>query len=190
MIFVKNPVLGKVKTRLAKTIGDAQALHVYQNLLRFTSDVSKPLVQDKQVFYSDFLPKEDILFEDYFFQKAVQQGNDLGERMKNAFKNSFEQGFDSVIIIGSDCPQITTELLQDAFEALKNYPVVLGPATDGGYYLLGMNEYIVQVFENKIWSTATVLEDTLKDLNNLGIDYTLLPMLTDIDEEKDLNLLH
>lgn len=189
MLFVKNPIVGKVKTRLAVSIGAEKALEVYQQLLTYTAGVTVAVPQAKCVFYSDFIPESDLFFPDADFQKAIQMGADLGERMKNAFADAFLQGADSVLIIGSDCPQITPDLLLMAFESLICNDAVIGPATDGGYYLLGMKRLIPDLFAYKKWSTDTVLADTLTDLDRLRLTYTLLPTLSDVDEAKDLALM-
>jgi uncharacterized protein len=189
MLFVKNPVLGKVKARLAVSIGAEMALEIYQRLLFYTAKITASVSVPKLVFYSDFIPESDNSFPDSYFQKTLQKGENLGERMKNAFASTFAEGFEPVIIIGSDCPQITPDILLKAFESLAQNDAVIGPATDGGYYLLGMKRLIPEVFEHKSWSTDTVLPDTLADLDKLRLTYTLLPTLSDIDEEKDLALL-
>jgi uncharacterized protein len=189
MIFAKNPMLGKVKTRLARDIGEAKALEVYLKLLTHTSIISSAIPQDKRVFYSDFIPELDVYFDKTHFQKRLQVGDTLGNRMKNAFADSFADGYSSVVIIGSDCPELNQDILLSAFELFSNYDVVIGPATDGGYYLLGTRLWLPEIFENKNWSTETVLSDTIQDLNRLNIKYALLPYLSDVDEEKDLTLM-
>ena len=106
--------------------------------------------------------------------------------MKNAFEASFAQGYKKVCIIGSDCYELDTHILEEAFAQLDRKEVVIGPAKDGGYYLLGMRKMHMHLFENKKWSTSSVLSDTLNDLKEANLSFYLLPELTDIDEEKDL----
>lgn len=185
MIFIKNPELGKVKTRLAKTIGDERALHVYKLLLDHTHKVSIRVVADKAVFYSGHIV-DDIWRRDKF-QQYVQKGNELGDKMSSAFIKAFNMGYKKAVIIGSDCFEIDEDIISNAFKILEENEVVLGPAKDGGYYLLGMTKFYKQLFENKSWSTENVLLDTLLDLSNLNATFKLLPTLSDIDEEKDLN---
>ena len=136
IIFVKNAVKGKVKTRLAATIGDEKALEIYQILVQHTFDITIALPVNKAVFYSDFL-QEDI-WSPAFYENFVQSGTDLGERMYQAFQQGFATGYEQVCIIGSDCYELTEQIIQQAFEKLELTDVVIGPAEDGGYYLLGM----------------------------------------------------
>lgn len=185
MVFIKNPVLGKVKTRLAKTMGDEKALHVYQMLLDHTHKVAKRVNADKAVFYSDYINDDDIWKKDKF-QQLMQKGGGLGERMSSAFIKAFNMGYKRVVIIGSDCFDLNEDIITDAFKILEENEVALGPAKDGGYYLLGMRSYYKQLFEHKTWSSENVLLDTLLDLSNLNLTFKLLPTLTDVDTERDL----
>ncbi len=188
MIFAKNPELGKVKTRLAKTIGNEKALMIYLKLLEHTHAVADKVFADKAIFYSNKVQDFDIL--DYYkFPKFLQKGKDLGERMERAFGQAFAQNYDKVVIIGSDCIEINSAIIEDAFTALNDNNVVIGPAEDGGYYLLGMDRHYPHLFKNKIWSTPDVFLDTLLDLKKLKLSYSLLPTLSDVDEEKDLGIL-
>lgn len=185
IIFVKNPVPGKVKTRLAKTMGEEKALEVYQQLLQHTHKATQKLGVDKAVFYSDEVITGD-LFEEKDYQKFVQEGSDLGKRMLNAFKLAFGKGYRKVIIIGSDSFEITAKIINEAFDALPQNNFVIGPAHDGGYYLLGMATLYATLFKNKKWSSDEVLHDTLIDIRNMNGSYKLLKELTDIDTEEDL----
>jgi uncharacterized protein len=188
MIFAKNPEMGKVKTRLAKTIGDKNALMVYLKLLEHTHQVADKTNVDKAVFYSDKLEDFDLL--DYYkFPKYLQTGTDLGERMEQAFEKSFKKGYKKIGIIGSDCYQLTAEILESAFIELNSCDVVIGPAEDGGYYFLGMNDPHPFLFKNKNWSQEDVMLDTILDCKKNNLAYTLLETLTDIDTEKDLGEL-
>jgi rSAM/selenodomain-associated transferase 1 len=188
IIFAKNLVPGKVKTRLAATIGAEQAMKIYKELLAHTYGVTKALSFHKIVYYSEYLEYEDLWNEDY--DKGVQEGNELGERMTNAFNEVFQKEFDKAVIIGTDCPGLTTSILNDAFKNLDKYDVVIGPATDGGYYLLGMKRYHPLLFKNIAWSTATVCDATKTACDKLQLQYYCLPMLNDVDEEKDLQYLN
>jgi len=188
MVFAKNPELGKVKTRLAKTVGDKKALEVYLKLLEHTYSIADKTFADKAVFYSNRIEEFDIL--DYYkFPKFLQKGNDLGERMDRAFGEAFAQHYQKVVIIGSDCYELNEEIIEDAFKLLNDHNVVLGPALDGGYYLLGMDRHYSHLFRDKKWSTSDVLLDTILDVKKLKLSYTLLPTLSDVDEEKDLGAL-
>ncbi|QHT67598.1 glycosyltransferase [Rhodocytophaga rosea] len=189
IIFVKNPQLGKVKTRLAQTIGNQQALEIYLRLLDHTKDISSQVAANRAVYYTDFIDSNDIWPEDQF-QKYLQTGDDLGERMKNAFAAAFAEGFEKVVIIGSDCPQLTSAHIEEAFDLLNAFGAVIGPAVDGGYYLLGMSEFIPELFINKAWSSDQVLRQTLADLNRLEYSFYLLDELRDIDTEEDLKIVN
>lgn len=147
IIFIKNPQLGKVKTRLAKTVGDEKALEIYLELSKITRENCQILrgVQS-YVFYSDFINKNDEWSND-IFEKAMQSGDDLGDRMLNAF-TFILQNHSKACIIGSDCPTLSAAILEAAFETLDNHDFVVGPSTDGGYYLLGMNAP-QHLFDNK-----------------------------------------
>jgi uncharacterized protein len=184
VVFYRNPELGKVKTRLAASIGNEKALSVYIQLSKHTFEITKDLAIDKIVFYSHFVDESD--FWSHYFTKKVQQGLTLGEKMLNAFRYGFEQDYAKVCIIGTDCLELTSDIVQKSFDALNDHEAVLGPAKDGGYYLLGMNRLWESVFERKQWSTHTVAHDTIKDFITLRINYHLLPLLSDVDVEDDL----
>ncbi|PCH64872.1 MAG: glycosyltransferase [Bacteroidetes bacterium] len=188
MIFVKNPELGKVKTRLASTIGDGKALEIYKTLLAHTCTIANFIVFDKAVFYLENIAHND-LWHNEKFQKYLQNGEDLGERMLNAFTFAFAVGYKRVVIIGSDCIQLTPKIINEAFEMINTNDVVIGPAKDGGYYLLGMNKLYLELFHNKIWSSENVLLDTLIDLKKMNVSYKLLETLSDVDREEDLGEL-
>ena len=183
IILTRNPVLGKCKTRLAATIGDKKALEVYHFLLRHTMGITSPLPIDKIVYYSETILRDDIWDPDKF-KKAAQEGDSLGQRMFNAFQNGFEAGYRQIILIGSDVYDLATEDLQRAFDMLKDNEAVIGPAEDGGYYLLGMRKMIPELFRDKDWGTSTVLRDTLKDLSHLSVGK--LPARNDVDLYEDI----
>jgi uncharacterized protein len=188
IIFVKNPEIGRVKTRLAKTIGDEQALSIYQKLLLYTKEITKGLNADKSVYYSEHIENND-LWDNMLFSKHLQRGDDLGERMQNAFADAFAQGKERVIIIGSDCLELETYMIKEAFAVLENNDVVLGPAKDGGYYMIGMTAFLPTLFEDKNWSTDDLLMDTILDLKKMNAKYYLLKTLNDIDTIEDLKAL-
>ena len=186
IIFVKHPEPGKVKTRLAATVGHDMALKVYRSLLQRTFEITQPLLEvKKEVHYGD-QPVSGDLWDIAGFDRYAQTGEDLGARMAHAFQKAFDQGADRAVIIGSDCYELDTQRLQEAFQALERHDSVIGPSTDGGYYLLGMAKPIPEFFDNKEWSTASVAGDTMADAERLGLSMAILPSLTDIDTEKDL----
>ncbi len=185
VIFVRNPISGQVKTRLAKDIGDERALAIYLQLLQHTLEITRGLSFRKFIYYADEVSDYD-LWSVPGYTKRKQNGNDLGERMHNSFKELFDQGFTRIIIIGSDCLQLKTETLEEAVALLESNAAVIGPASDGGYYLLGLTKFYPDLFINKPWSTDQVFEKTIKDLINQGISYALLEELSDIDDVTDL----
>ena len=131
--------MGKCKTRLAKKIGDQKALEIYSYLLQHTANVTKNVNADKQVWDATQPVENDIWNHEYYTKKA-QQGENLGARMSYAFAEGFQQGYDKILIVGSDLLDINTALIEDAFEKLDKTDFVLGPAKDGGYYLLGIEK--------------------------------------------------
>ena len=183
IVFTRNPELGKVKTRLAKTVGNATTLKIYIFLLERTRDIAVQVSADKAVYYSVKVRENDI-WDANNFQKHQQVGEDLGIRMLHAFKNGFKAGYEKVMIIGSDLYDLTAETIENAFMALENNEVVIGPAEDGGYYLLGMNSLEEKVFKNKDWGTETVRKDTLEDLKDKKV--FLLGELNDVDVFEDI----
>ncbi|MEO5501112.1 MAG: TIGR04282 family arsenosugar biosynthesis glycosyltransferase [Ginsengibacter sp.] len=184
IIFVRKPELGKVKTRLAADIGDENALKVYNDLLTHTCVITKGLPLDKYAFYSEKVTGEDLWNKNGFYRK-IQNGNNLGEKMENAFKVLFNESYEKLIIIGSDCFELDESLISKAFKQLDNYDVVIGPANDGGYYLLGMKKIHPFLFRNKKWSTDSVFSDTLQDIKEHTLSCFRLPVLTDVDTEED-----
>ncbi|MEN7547164.1 TIGR04282 family arsenosugar biosynthesis glycosyltransferase [Rapidithrix thailandica] len=185
IVFVKNLEKGKVKTRLGKVVGDENALLVYQKLLKHTADQTQQLMCKKVVFYSESIEKKDLWLEGVY-TKALQVGKTLGERMKNAFAFCFEQGADRVMVIGSDCPELSQSIIEEAFDRLESYDTVIGPAADGGYYLLGLNKPVPELFENIQWSTSSVLKDSLNILHKKNLSNYQLPVLSDLDTVEDL----
>ncbi|MEZ4803609.1 MAG: TIGR04282 family arsenosugar biosynthesis glycosyltransferase [Gelidibacter sp.] len=183
IIFTRNPELGKCKTRLAKSIGDENALEVYKFLLNHTAAISKNVKADRYVFYSENIKREDQ-WDTTFFKKKLQKGTDLGERMQHAFTELLEMDYEKVAIIGSDLLDLDAELVNDAFAKLDFNDIVIGPAKDGGYYLLGMKHLYHHIFENKEWGTSTVLKHTLNDLQHSKVH--LLKELNDIDTFEDM----
>ncbi len=183
LIFTRNPELGKVKTRLAKGIGDQNALEIYKMLLEHTRDVATEADCIKRVGYSVKVRDNDI-WNTSIFEKFKQEGQDLGDRMYNAFHQAFVDGYTNVLIIGSDLYDLQIDHIHQAFTALENNDAVIGPAQDGGYYLLGMSILIKEVFYNKDWGNDSVYQDTIKDLSTKKI-YTL-ETLNDIDVASDL----
>lgn len=185
IIFVKNPVLGKVKSRLAQSIGAGKALSVYMKLQDKLKEDVKDIKLDKEVCYSNEIEDDDI-WENDAYRKSLQKGDDLGQRMHNAIQDAFHESYSKVCLIGSDIYDLSGSIILKAFKLLDKYDVVLGPSHDGGYYLIGMKSPNIRLFQNKKWSTTEVLSDTINDLIKLNFSYALLTELNDIDIIDDI----
>ena len=183
IVFIRNPELGKVKTRLAKTVGESSALRIYTFLLEHTEKIIRNIIVDKAVYYSVKIRKDDI-WDDDIYLKHEQEGEDLGERMHHAFQNAFNKNYEKVVIVGSDLYDLKEKHIQEAFQKLNTRDIVIGPAQDGGYYLLGMKTLHSEVFKNKKWGTSSVFKDTLKDLHKSKVHQ--LEGLNDIDTYEDM----
>ena len=183
IIFTRNPELGKVKTRLAKTIGDKRTLEIYKELLLHTRNETQDIDCDKFLFYDTTIVENDIWSRAHF-NKELQTSGDLGTKMQAAFDSLFNKGYDHCVVVGSDLFDLKAGIIESAFNALQNNDAVVGPAEDGGYYLLGLNQSTPAVFTNKEWGTATVFKSTMNDLEKLQVK--LLATLNDIDTFEDL----
>lgn len=183
LIFIKNPELGKVKTRLAETVGAARALQIYEALLGHTRRVALEVPATRYLYYSSFVDQGDH-WASADFSKAVQLPGDLGSRMNSAFEQVLTQHAKAVII-GSDCASLTAAIVQEAFQALDAHDFVIGPAEDGGYYLLGMRAPAPWIFQDVDWSTEAVLDQTLRKIQAYQKTCRLLTRLSDIDYEED-----
>jgi len=182
IIFIKNPVAGKAKTRLAKDIGDERALSIYKSLLAYTRTVSLMVNAERYLYYSGEIL--DDSWDTKTFNKKLQSGNGLGERMSNAFREVLRSN-KKVLIIGSDCPQLDLMTISNAFSALNDHDHVIGPSKDGGYYLLGMKEYNPAVFKDVSWSTDAVCSQTIEKIKVSNKTYHLLQELSDVDHKVD-----
>jgi rSAM/selenodomain-associated transferase 1 len=184
IIFQKNLIKGTVKTRLAETMGEEAALEIYRKLVKHTHVQSSKVKADKLLFLSDQVSARDkVGYADYHYY--VQAEGDLGFRMKNAFDHSFAKGYKKTIIIGTDCAAMTGSIIEDAFTLLDANDVVVGPAIDGGYYLIGMKKAVDGLFEGIPWSTDQVFALTMEKLKNNQLEYGCLPELPDVDSAAD-----
>ena len=189
LIFARVPALGRVKSRLAAGVGQPAALAVYHELLAITRTAAVAAQVPTTVWLADAAGPEPSAAEAQEWAAMTtrcQAAGDLGERMTAAFAAAFAAGASRVAIIGTDCPGLRADHLRQAFALLAEYDVVLGPATDGGYYLLGLRQPQPELFQNKEWSTATVLTDTVADAHRLSRRVALLPELRDVDTAADL----
>ncbi|HYG52924.1 MAG TPA: TIGR04282 family arsenosugar biosynthesis glycosyltransferase [Flavobacteriales bacterium] len=185
IIFIRNVQIGKVKKQLADTVGDENALNIYIHLLNRVAEVTQEIKAHKAVFYSEYIEEADE-FMVPVFQKYIQQGKEIGERMKNAFIKGFSRGYKNIVMISSDCYELTAKTVDDAFNQLTKNDVVIGPSTNAGYYLIGMKQLHKPFFTDKDWSGNNVLVDTLLDANKKRLSYALLPTLNKIIAEEDL----
>lgn len=184
IIFMRNPVPGQVKSRLAKSIGAQAAFEVYLELLDHTRKITVDLSHHKALYYDREIDSED-LWPNNKYDKHLQKGEDLGAKMQQAFEAEFNHA-DQVVIIGSDCGTITTDHINRAFDLLDESDVAIGPAEDGGFYLLGLCRPMPFLFEDKAWGTAEVLPALSKDFEQHNLIVASLPVLNDIDTEEDL----
>jgi rSAM/selenodomain-associated transferase 1 len=190
LIFVKYPEPGKVKTRLAEDIGKRRAARIYSSMAKTViHNVSTSRKYGSIIFVDPPERKSEV--ENWLQINGCdffpQGGKSLGERMANAFAKAFSLGAEKGVIIGTDCVEISENLISQAFDALYEADVVLGPAEDGGYYLLGLKEPTPEIFSDIRWSTNLVLSQTLERLREIGLRFKLLKTLRDIDTASDLN---
>jgi len=183
LVFCKNQILGKVKSRLALKIGQKKALIIYSELVNKTASIVNSLSAEVHLYYSDYIEENDN-FNPLKIKKFIQKGKNLGDRIINALNISFKK-FSPVVIIGSDLWKLEISDIEDAFRILKNKNIVIGPSTDGGYYLIGMNYLDTKIFENKNWGQESVLNDTIRDIDD-KTNIHLLDEKTDIDTYEDL----
>ncbi len=184
IIFTKNPELGKAKTRIASSVGDQTALDIYIRLLDITKSVMSSVVSaTRLLFYSDQIVEQDA-WPAADFQKYVQSNGDLGDRMEKAFDTALTISH-KALIIGSDCPYITVEIIEAAFDQLDHHDIVIGPTYDGGYYMLGMKNLHARLFRDMRWSTTSVYSTTLDRIQDLDLTYAESQMLNDIDHIED-----
>lgn len=185
ILFVKNARRGHVKTRLASFLGEEMALKIYLALCERIKEVCKEFPGTCYVYYSEYIPEKEDIWSDGFFVKKTQcTSPDLGERMKAAFNDLCPQ-FESVMLIGTDIPNLSMDILKDATLALVENELVIGPSLDGGYYLIGMKNTNEFLFDNMVWSVDTVLEESIRRADSRKISYQLLKPLPDIDTYED-----
>ena len=193
IVFLKYPETKKVKTRLGKDIGEQKAMELYRETASFVADsFSGSRNWTTFLFYSPKERKKEIFEwlgdkETLFFAQGI---GSLGQRMSRAFEKCFSLGFRNVVIIGTDCVMITEEDVETAFSLLSGgeFEAVLGPATDGGYYLLGLCRKTDAVFQDMQWSTSRVFKETERRMRKSGLRHAVMRELSDIDEEKDISI--
>ncbi len=190
IILTRYPEAGKTKTRLISVLGAEAAASLHRQMAEQTVLTAKQLKQinscsiEVQFTGGNLELMQQWLGFDLIYQ--LQSSGDLGDRMGQAFKKSLNQGAKHIITIGTDCPSLTVEILAQAFDYLQTHDLVLGPATDGGYYLIGLNNWIPELFKGINWGTSTVFQETLSICHQLNLCVAQLPELTDIDRPEDL----
>jgi hypothetical protein len=192
IIFTRYPEPGKTKTRLIPVLGAEGAA----TLQRQMTEDKLAEVKKLQAFYPlpvevHFAGGNELLMQDWLGSDVTyrrQSEGDIGCRMASAFQVSFEAGMDSVVLIGTDCPDLNAPLIAQAFQVLHQHDLVLGPAQDGGYYLIGLHRLIPELFTGISWSTAEVLQQTQSIAQRLELAVAYLPLLSDIDRPEDLSV--
>ena len=190
IVFLKAPVKGFVKTRLAEKIGDDASLEIYKHFVRQTLDM---LTQTDHTVHAYFYPIHNKKYIIELLGDRIplfpQRGSHLGERMGNAMEDAFSKGFDKVLLIGTDIPELTTEIINDAVINLDKYQAVIGPSTDGGYYLIGFHQagFTPDIFIDMPWGESSVLKKTLSVFKSRNMPAFMLKPCRDIDTYEDLH---
>jgi len=193
LIFLKNPELGKVKTRLRPELSDEECVEVYKAMVNdLLKNISTKKQYDVFFFYTPVNSKGDLQkWLGHGFNFVPQSYGDLGMRMSTALNWAFENNYRKAVLIGTDCPTIEQTLILNAFKSLENSDVVLGPSEDGGYYLVGTKVPQPQIFKNIHWSSEVVFSETIARIKENGLTLSKLEKRSDIDTYSDvLNLFH
>ena len=192
ILFLKDFQAGRVKTRLAARLGDQGALEMYRAMVADLLANLEPL-KDIIVPYFDSYPEaiESVSSVSALLSQGklkVQEGWDLGDRMSNAFREVFSDGAERAVLIGSDIPQIDSDLLAEYFEKLRQFPMAIGPAADGGYYLIGFQRgsFTPEIFDGIEWSTEVVFQQTVEKIRSFELPCYVGKELQDIDTIEDL----
>lgn len=191
LLFIKAPLKGRIKSRLAAAIGNDAALELYQRFVLDTIDTVGALTLPVRICF--YPPDAVAVIRTWLGNEQdcmPQQGNDLGERMERAFEQVFQEGYERALLIGSDIPELSKAVMLEAMAALDTNDAVLGPAADGGYYLIGFTAktFLPSVFHDIVWSTGTVCDETLGRFKRSGRRVHLLPKLHDVDTKEDLRV--
>lgn len=183
IIFAKVAIPGKTKTRLAQGIGNDEAMRIYNLLVRYTQIITSKVKAKRYIFYTPHIQKNDGWVDSLFTKKMQSEGN-LGNRMKSAFDQIFRH-HEKAVIIGTDCGELTSLDMEEAFVKLDDSDVVFGPANDGGYYLLGMKKVIPELFDDMPWSEDHLLSESTSICQKIDISYQLLEEKIDVDYVED-----
>lgn len=194
ILFTRYPEPGKTKTRLIPALGAEGAANLQRRMTEYAVRLAQQFSVRRKVCVEiryeggDLAVMQNWLGAELDFRP--QGSGDLGARMQWAFDAAFAEDFDQVIVMGTDCPDLTAEILATAFAALKRHEFVLGPAQDGGYYLIGWTRPLPPLLQGIAWGTDTVLATTLTKAADIGVEPFLLPMLNDVDRPEDIAYVH
>jgi hypothetical protein len=192
IIFTRYPEPGKTKTRLIPVLGAEGAATLQRKMTEGTLAEAKKLQASYPLSVEvHFAGGNEQLMQDWLGSSIIyrqQSEGDIGCRMASAFQASFEAGINATVIIGTDCPDLNAQLMAQAFQALHQHDLVLGPAQDGGYYLIGLRRLIPELFTGIRWSTAEVLQQTHTIAQKLELAVGFLPLLSDVDRPEDLSI--
>jgi hypothetical protein len=189
LFFIKSPEPGQVKRRLAASLGETAATELYSTFVLDTLTTLDTCGANLLVsFYPPEAKKSIAAWLGSHYSYLPQRGGDLGQRMKNGFIDAFDRGFERVVIVGSDIPDLPRDVIEGAFKSLQTGDAVLGPSFDGGYYLIGFkcDTFQPQAFEGIVWGTETVYQTTIDFLRTKGLSLQTLPTWNDIDTVNDL----
>ena len=190
IVFTRYPKPGRTKTRLMPALGAAGAALVQRQMTEHCLTTVKALQQRRSVqVWVCYAGAEEADFRDWLGEEwdyLPQANGDLGDRMANAFTHAFNHQAKRVVTIGIDCPDITADLLVEAFDSLNHQELVLGPASDGGYYLIGLQRIVPELFDQMDWGTERVLAESLGRAAKAGLEVAQLEVLTDVDHPEDL----
>ena len=190
IIFTRYPEPGKTKTRLIPALGVEGAANLQRQMTEFTLSKVKKMCKSTAIsFEVRFADGNLQLMQSWLgteLNYQLQGKGDLGKRMENSFLDAFNQGAKKVVIIGIDCPGVNAQILSEAFEKLEDCDLLLGPAVDGGYYLISLKRVIGQLFTNIDWGTDQVLKQTVDIAKQLDLSVNYLQTLADVDRPEDL----
>jgi uncharacterized protein len=189
LLFVRAPELGRVKTRLEKKLDAATVLRLYRCFVQDIIETLSTGGHEMIVFF--FPPHKGSAVQAWLGDKVpvqAQTGKTLGDKMRNAFSDVFAGDVDQAVLMGSDLPDFDNRIIDESFELLKEKDLVIGPAEDGGYYLIGLrkNSLNNDVFSGIDWGTASVFRQTMDKIHAAGLDCHVLPFWRDIDTHDDL----
>ena len=191
IIFSRYPEPGKTKTRMIPALGAVGAAQLQRQMTEHTLKTAIALTSSRQVAIEvHFAGGNRLLMQEWLGEReyVAQASGDLGEKMRSAFDRAFERGSQRVVIIGIDCPDIDRQILTQAFDSLNHHDLVLGVAEDGGYYLIGLNRLVPELFKNIDWGTERVLEQTKNIAKQLNLKFHCLATLADVDRPEDLKI--